>query len=65
MEISKWCTHVQFLVIFVTLIGGWYALDAKSERLDAKIELQTARTDRLYEMCFDMFIGLAKEREKK
>ena len=54
VEIGKWSTHVEFVVVFITLLGGLYALDAKFERLDARIDQQSARTDRLYEMFIDL-----------
>lgn len=53
MELNKWSTHVEFVVIFVTLLGGFFLLDGKIER-------QSGRTDRLYEM----FIDLVKEGRK-
>lgn len=53
MSDSKhWTTHVEFVVLLVTLIGGFYLLDGKIER-------QSSRTDRLYEM----FIDLLKEKK--
>lgn len=54
MNTSHWTTHVEFMVILVTLLGGFYILDGKIERSTAA---QSARTDRLYEM----FIDLIKE----
>lgn len=50
-ESQRWTTHVEFVVLLVTLIGGFYLLDGKIER-------QSLRTDRLYEM----FIDLVKEK---
>jgi hypothetical protein len=53
MDHSKhWTTHIEFIVLLITLMGGFYLLDGKIER-------QSARTDRLYEM----FIDLLKERK--
>lgn len=49
----EWSRHVEFAVILVTLIGGFYTLDAKIDR-------QSDRTDRLYEM----FIDLLKEQKR-
>lgn len=47
MENSKsWVTHAEFIVLLVTLIGGFYILDRKIDR-------QSDRTDRLYEMYCD------------
>ena len=44
MEESKTFTsHVEFVVLLITLIGGFYLLDGKIER-------QGERTDKLYEM---------------
>lgn len=48
----NWIAHVEFVTILLTIIGGIYMLDAKIER-------QSARTDRLYEM----FIDLLKEKK--
>ncbi len=52
MENRNWFVHVEWVVVLVTLLGGFYLLDGKIER-------QGARTDRLYEM----FIDLLKERK--
>ena len=49
----KWSIHTEFVIIFVTLLGGFYLLDAKIER-------QSERTDKLY----TMFIDLVKEGRK-
>lgn len=40
---KNWTTHAEFLVLLITLLGGFYMLDGKTER-------QASRTDRLYEM---------------
>lgn len=57
MNDSKhWTTHVEFMVLLVTLIGGFYLLDGKIER---STQAQSLRTDRLYEM----FIDLIKEKK--
>lgn len=53
MEQKNWFVHVEWVVVLVTLLGGFYLLDGKIER-------QSARTDRLYEM----FIDLVKEGRK-
>jgi hypothetical protein len=49
---TNWIQHLEFLILMVTMIGGIYSLDAKIER-------QSQRTDRLYEM----FIDLVKEKK--
>lgn len=70
MENKHWSTHIEFVVLFVTLIGGFYLLDGK-------IEKQSARTDSLYEslqVCmvnqsqrsdklYEMFIEIVKEKK--
>jgi hypothetical protein len=43
MDNKHWTTHLEFAVLLITLIGGFYTLDAKIER-------QGLRTDKLYEM---------------
>ena len=50
---EKWTSHVEWAIMIVTLIGGFYMVNAKIER-------QGERTDRLYEM----FIDLLKEGRK-
>ena len=44
---TEWSIHAEFLVLLVTLLGGFYLLDGKIER-------QGNRTDRLYEMFCDL-----------
>lgn len=43
MKLGTIASHVEFTVVFVTLIGGFYTLDSKIER-------QGARIDRQYEI---------------
>ena len=50
---KHWTTHLEFAVLLITLIAGFYLLDGKIER-------QGSRTDRLYEM----FVDLIKETKK-
>lgn len=50
---KSWSTHAEFIILLVTLLGGFYLLDGKIER-------QSERTDKLYEM----FIDLIKENRK-
>ena len=51
MEKNNWSIHLEFAVLFVTLIGGFYTLDAKIERAT---QAQSQRTDRLYEMFYEV-----------
>jgi len=53
MTDMNWVNHLEFIVLLITLIGGFYLMDAKIER-------QSDRTDKLYEM----FIDLIKEGRK-
>ena len=60
---ENWTRHLEFAVLLITLIGGFYTLDGKIER-------QGERTDRLYEMFVDAqnenhnkFYDLIKERK--
>lgn len=48
-------SHAEFVILMVTLIGGFYVLDGKIER---STSAQSARTDKLYEM----FIELVKNK---
>lgn len=63
MEMKNF-VHAEFVIILVTLIGGFYLLDGK-------IECQGQRTDRLYEMFVqsqkdnsDKFYELIKDIKK-
>jgi hypothetical protein len=56
-ESKNWITHVEFVVLLTTLLGSFYLLDGKIERAT---QIQSARTDKLYEM----FIDLLKDTKK-
>jgi hypothetical protein len=49
---NAWTIHAEFVVLLITLLGGFYLLDGKIER-------QSCRTDRLYEM----FIEIVKDKK--
>lgn len=40
-------SHLEFMVLWLTMLGGFYLLDGKIER-------QSARTDKLYEMFIEI-----------
>lgn len=40
---NNWITHIEFMVLLVTLLGSFYLLNGKIER-------QGERTDKLYEL---------------
>lgn len=44
---KNWAIHAEFMVLLVTLLGGFYLLDGKIER-------QSTRTDTLYVMYCDV-----------
>jgi len=50
---KNWANHAEFIILFITLLGSFYLLDGKIDR-------QSERTDKLYEM----FIDLVKETRK-
>ena len=56
MDKNNWSIHIEFAVLLLTLIGGFYTLDGKIER---NCQVLSARTDKLYEM----FIDLLKEKK--
>jgi hypothetical protein len=63
MEKLNWSTHVEWAVLMVTIIGGFFLLDGKIDR-------QSQRTDRLYEMYCEtqkeikqVYIELVRERK--
>lgn len=51
MPEKSWTIHAEFVVLLVTLIGGFYLLDGKIER---GLQVQSQRSDRLYEMFIDL-----------
>lgn len=53
-ENIRWGTHIEFAVLFVTILGGFYMIDAKCERAHERI-------DRTY----DMFTELSKDMNQK
>lgn len=63
METRNWASHLEFVVIFVTLLTGFYMIDGKIER-------QSQRTDKLYEMYCEtqkeikqVYVYLMKEKK--
>lgn len=56
MNSQPWTIHAEFVILLVTLIGGFYLIDGKLER---QADRQCIRTDKLYEM----FIEVVKEKK--
>lgn len=61
MENKNWFVHVEWVVVLITLLGGFYTIDSKIDcqiiSVREEISAQAQRTDKLYEM----FIDLLKE----
>lgn len=61
---THWSVHAEWILLFITLVGGFYLLDSKIENLSAaqtaRIDQVNTRTDQLY----TMFIDLVKENKK-
>lgn len=62
---KTWSTHVEFVVLFITLLGGFFLIDGRIER-------QCARTDKLYEIYAEQqrvssekYVELNKEMNQK
>jgi len=64
METKQWSIHVEFLVIFVTLLGGCYMLKQDIDRSNARIDQVNCRIDQINvrtDQLYTMFIDLVKE----
>jgi len=61
---TGWFIHVEWAVMLITLLGGFYMIQGNISslecRMDARMISQEQRTDRLYEM----FITIVKESKK-
>ena len=59
MENRNWFVHVEWVIVLVTLLGGFYTLDTKIENRTSEMRTdlsnQCARIDRLYEMFYELF----------
>jgi len=62
---TYWFIHAGWIILFITLIGGFYVINGKIEtqcRMQAaRIDQVNTRTDQLYQM----FIDLLKEQRNK
>jgi hypothetical protein len=63
MKETNWSTHVEWVILMGTILGGLYIFEAKFENrlqsFENRMEIQAQRSDRLYEM----FIDLLKEKK--
>ena len=62
---KNWFIHVEWAVVLITLLGGFYMLDGKIER-------QASRTDKLYEIWVDtqkeikqLYVEILKDKNNK
>jgi hypothetical protein len=55
---TNWASHIEWITLMITVIGGVYVIDAKIDRQISEVRIevtsQSARTDRLYEMFIDL-----------
>jgi hypothetical protein len=60
MEVSKKevVQHAEWFIVLTALIGGFFMLSNQIEHQSQRIDNQSTRTDRLYEM----FIEIVKEK---
>jgi hypothetical protein len=58
MKESNWFVHVEWVVVLITLLGGFYTLDSRIDMqatiAHERLLAQEARTDKLYEMFIDL-----------
>ena len=40
-----WLPHIEWVIIFITLIGGFYSMDAKIDAVNARTDATNARFD--------------------
>lgn len=76
---NTWFVHVEWVVVLITLLGGFYLLDGKIERQCCRIDAVqnqivlsqiqfSERTDKISERSdrlYEMFIQLLKETKDK
>ncbi len=55
----QWLIHIEFLVIFVTILFGYFMIKQDIDMQSRRIDETNARTDLLYET----FIDLIKEKK--
>ncbi len=55
----QWLIHIEFLVIFVTILFGYFMIKQDIDMQTCRIDQVNARTDQLYAM----FIELVKEKK--
>ena len=67
MNPKNWSVHIEFMVIFFTLLGGYFMIQqdiaaqtARIDQVNVRTDQVNVRTDQLYEM----FLDLVKEGRK-
>lgn len=61
MKAENWSIHAEFIVIFITLLGGYFMIEQQISTQTARIDQINTRTDLLYQM----FIDVIKENKNK
>jgi hypothetical protein len=54
METKNWSIHVEFIVIFFTLVSGIYMARQDTAAQTERIDQVNTRTDQLYTMFYDL-----------
>lgn len=67
MNEKNWSIHVEFLVIFFTLLGGYFMIQQDISAQTSRIDQVNTRTDQVntrIDQLYTMFIDLLKEGKK-
>lgn len=38
MENKNWISHVEWIIVFVTLLGGFYSIDARIDSINSRFD---------------------------
>jgi hypothetical protein len=38
MENKTWLSHIEWIIVFITLIGGFYSLDARIDAINSRFD---------------------------
>lgn len=64
---GKWINHIEWLVLFITLLGGFYAVDGRIDTLNSRIDNAISSTNSRQDAIntrFDQFLNAWKEEAK-
>jgi hypothetical protein len=51
---KNWSVHAEFIIIFFTLLGGYFMIQQDIASQTARIDQVNTRTDQLYQMFCDL-----------